>query len=170
MAETFEQEGKVGVIYSLVHPDGADGFPGNVEATVIYTLDEKDNLKISYEATTDKPTIYNPTNHGYYNLTGSEANPVNTHSLQVGAVKKAVTNPDVTTTGEVTEVAGTKYDFRELKNIGESTLDDPFILHHEDDYDLTIISPDKAVSMQIKTDADAIILYITGTHEEGLQM
>ena len=170
VAETFEQEGKVGVIYSLVHPDGADGFPGNVQATVIYSLDEEDNLKMTYEAKTDKATLYNPTCHGYYNLTGSEANQVNGHLLQVGAEKKATTNPDVTTTGEFTQVLGTKFDFRNLKEIGETTLDDPFVLHHEDDYDLTITSPDQAVRMQIKTDSDAIILYITGTHEEGTPM
>ena len=170
LAETFEQEGKVGVIYSFTHPDGADGFPGEVQAKVIYTLDEEDNLKMTYEAKTDKATLYNPTCHGYYNLTGSEGNPVNSHLLQVGAEKKATTNPDVTTTGEFTKVAGTKFDFRTLKEIGETTLDDPFVLHHDNDYDLTITSPDQAVSMQIKTDSDAIILYITGTHEEGTPM
>ena len=61
LAETFEQEGKVGVIYSFTHPDGADGFPGKVQAKVIYTLDEDDNLKMTYEARTDKATLYNPT-------------------------------------------------------------------------------------------------------------
>lgn len=170
LAETFKQEGKVGVIYRLTHPDGADGFPGDIQAKVSYTLDEEDNLKMTYEAKTDKATLYNPTCHGYYNLTGSEANKVNSHLLQIGAHKKAITNPDVTTTGAFTQVAGTKFDFRTLREIGEITLDDPFILHHENDYDLMIMSSDKAVSMQIKTDADAVILYITGTHEEGIPM
>lgn len=170
LAETYEKDGEVGVIFSLTHEDGEDGFPGKVQAKVTYSLDNADNLTIRYDATTDKPTLYNPTNHGYYNLTGSESNPINSHFLQVNAKEVATTNPDVTTTGTKTAVEGTKFDFRELKTIGETQLDDPFMLTHEADFDLVLVSPDEKVRLQITTDAPGVVIYTTGTHEEGTLM
>lgn len=170
LAETYEKAGESGVIFKFTHEDGEDGFPGKVEASVTYSLDDNDNLKITYDATTDKPTLYNPTNHGYYNLTGSEANPIDEHFLQVNAKEVATTNPDVTTTGEKTAVEGTKFDFRTAKVIGQTQLDDPFILSHDQDFDLSLISPDEKVQLKVTTDAPAVVIYTTGTHEEGTPM
>lgn len=169
-AEVFEEGDKAGVIFTLEHPDGENGFPGNVVSKVKYSLDDDNNYQIEYTATTDKPTLYNPTNHGYYNLTGSPVNSINEHTLKVGAKQVAETNPDVTTTGNKVDVAGTKFDFVEGRKIGDTYLDDPFILDHEQTPDLVLTSPDEKVRLEIETTAPAVVIYTTGASEAGMQM
>ncbi|MGX7162480.1 aldose epimerase family protein [Enterococcus massiliensis] len=169
-AEPFEEADNVGVVFSLTYPDGKDGFPGNVTSKITYRLDNDNNYQIEYVATTDKPTIYNPTNHGYYNLTGSPANSINEHTLQVGAKQVAETNPDVTTTGKKVDVAGTKFDFVAGRKIGNTYLDDPFLLDHEAANDLVLTSPDEKVRLEIQTTASAVVIYTTGSSEAGTSM
>lgn len=169
-AESFTADDKAGVIFSLLRKDGASGFPGNVETKVTYSLDDQNNYQITYDAKTDKKTLFNPTNHGYYNLTGSPANAIDQHTLEVRAENVAATREDVTTTGEKTAVGGTKFDFIGGKKIGATMLDDPFILDHNSEADLILTSPDDKVKMTVKTTEPAIVIYTTGSGEAGTEM
>ncbi len=107
------------LILHMVSPDGDQGFPGNLDFTVIYTLTASNALNIEYRATTDKPTVLNPTNHSYFNLKGAGNGDVLNHRLQI--FSDAVTPGDANhmATGEVMKVLGTGFDFTKPKPIGQ---------------------------------------------------
>ena len=101
------------VVLTHTSPDGESGYPGKLDATVIYTLDEGGGLAISYTATTDRPTIVNMTNHGIFNLAGEGA-PAGAldEMLTVPASHYTPVDADLIPTGELRAVAGTVFDFR----------------------------------------------------------
>jgi aldose 1-epimerase len=117
-AQTLRAAGRAGVILSHVSPDGEQGFPGEMHIKVSYTLDDANDLRLDYEATTDKPTVVNLTNHVYFNLAGNGSGDVYGQQLQVMADQYTPTDTDQIPTGELAPVAGTALDFRQLTSIG----------------------------------------------------
>ena len=101
-----------------ISKDGEEGYPGTVTLKVIYTLTDKNELRIQYEGTTDKPTILNPTQHSYFNLSGSFANTILDHVLTIEADRFTPVDKGLITTGQLTEVANTPLDFRTPTAIG----------------------------------------------------
>jgi aldose 1-epimerase len=108
-----------GVVFEYTSPDGEEGYPGTVQAKVMYTLTEKNELIVDYYATTDKATPVNLTQHAYFNLRGRGAGDVLGHRLHINANGYTVLNNDLLPTGEIASVRGTPYDFRSLTAIGE---------------------------------------------------
>ncbi len=111
------------VEFTYVSPDGDQGYPGTLTATVRFNLTEKNGLEINYKATTDKPTIVNLTNHCYFNLT---ANPENTILNQVLMIKANYFTPidsEFIPTGEIRSVKGTPMDFRKPTVVGSRIHD-----------------------------------------------
>ncbi|MGB3802182.1 MAG: aldose epimerase family protein [Lewinella sp.] len=98
-------------------PDGEEGYPGNLDVTVRYTLTDDNELRIEYEATTDQATPVNLTNHSYFNLSGSGT--ILDHVLMIDADAITPVNSTLIPTGELQDVAGTPFDFREPTAIGE---------------------------------------------------
>jgi aldose 1-epimerase len=115
-----EVAGKDGpaVELSYLSPDGDQGFPGTLRARVTYTLTEANELRIAYEATTDKPTVVNLTNHAYFNLAGPGGGDILSHLLFVDADRFTPVGPGLIPTGELHGVAGTPFDFRTPTPIG----------------------------------------------------
>ena len=104
---------------SLVSPDGDNGFPGTVTAVTTYKLTADNTLDITFEATTDKETIINMTNHNYYNLNGDFANEGMDMVLYINADNFTPSDATYMTTGEIKSVEGTPMDFRTPTAIGE---------------------------------------------------
>lgn len=107
---------------SLSHtsPDGAGGYPGTLHVTATYSLSDTNQLSIEYRATTDKPTIVNITSHSYYNLAGeASTRDVMGHLLTLFASKYTPVNQTSIPNGELRAVAGTPFDFRQPRAIGE---------------------------------------------------
>lgn len=165
--QPFEAGNKAGVVFTFTDPDGAHGFPGNVQVKVTYTLTDNNEYSFAFHAETDQATLFNPTNHGYYNLTGSPANKIDDHTLEVRASKVGETNDDVTTTGNTVDVEGTKFDFLGGVKIKDTRLDDPFILDDNSQTALILTSPDGKVAIELTTTEPAIVIYTTGTGEAG---
>jgi aldose 1-epimerase len=131
-----------GVKFWYTSPDGEEGYPGNLKCTAKYTLNDDNELKIEYEATTDKPTVINLTNHAYFNLAGAGAPTINEHVLMLNADHYTPVDETLITTGEIAPVEGTPLDFRKPTAIGERVdqltetsakgYDHNFVINRED--------------------------------------
>jgi aldose 1-epimerase len=97
---------------------GEEGYPGTLAATVVYTLTERDELRIDSTATTDRPTVVNLAHHSYFNLAGQGAGDVLGHELTVDADRFTPVDAGLIPTGELRPVAGTPFDFRRPTRIG----------------------------------------------------
>jgi aldose 1-epimerase len=98
--------------------DGEEGYPGNLSAKVIYTLTDQNELRIEYSATTDKDTVVNLTNHSYFNLAGQDAGSILNHQVTIHASSFTPVDATLIPTGEIRNVQGTPFDFRNATAIG----------------------------------------------------
>ena len=104
---------------SLISPDGEEGFPGTLSVKMIYKLTDDNAFDIRYEATTDKATLCNLTNHSFFNLSGTGDESICDHTLQINAEFYTPGSDVMIPTGEIAKVAGTPMDFTSPKTIGE---------------------------------------------------
>ncbi len=116
-ATEFQNEEGVGVDFYYLSKDGEEGYPGNLHLHVKYLLSHHDEIIFSYEATTDKKTIINLTQHSYFNLNGGKENILD-HQLMIDADYFLPVDSSLIPTGEIKRVKGTPFDFRELKMTG----------------------------------------------------
>ena len=112
------------VVMALTSPDGDQGYPGKVDATVTYSLDEAGSLTIAFVANTDKPTVVNMTNHAIFNLNG-EGSPLGAtfHKLTIPAAAYTPVDAKLIPTGERRPVAGTVFDFRQPRVVADGIRD-----------------------------------------------
>ena len=103
---------------TLHSPDGDAGFPGAVTAKVVYRLTEDNAIDIAYEATADRPTVVNLTNHSYFNLSGDPTHPILDNLLTIAADGYTPVDSTFLTLGRIDSVGGTPFDFRRPKAIG----------------------------------------------------
>jgi aldose 1-epimerase len=157
---------------SYVSKDGEEGFPGNLKTSVTYTLTGRNELRVDYEAETDKPTIANLTNHAYFNLAGSET--CLDHVLTIPAESYTPTDADLIPTGEILPVKGTPLDFTKPARIGDrieqlkpklNGYDHNFVLGEGKALKLAarLAEPKSGRVMEVRTTQPAVQLY-TGNH------
>src|SRR4051794_37875926 len=117
--QPFERSGGRGVAFKYVSPDGEEGFPGKLTIRVTYTLTNKNEVRIEYEAKTTQDTPVNLTNHTYFNLAGAGAPTINDHEVMIAADRYTPVDETLIPTGKLAPVEGTPLDFREFHKIGE---------------------------------------------------
>ena len=115
--------------------DGEEGFPGNLDLKVLFSVTNENELKLTYHATTDKPTVVNFTNHAFFNLAGAGNGDILDHELMVNAKTYTEVNPEAIPTGDILNVEGTPLDFREMIRIGERIDTDFDQLNYVGGYD-----------------------------------
>ena len=156
-------------------PDGEANFPGHVTAYVTFTLTEDNAIDIRYEATTDKTTVINMTNHSYFNLSGDPANhSVEEDELYINASNFTPVDDTFMTTGEIAPVEGTPMDFRKAKLVGKDINADYDQLHNGKGYDhnwvldtkgddtvlaAELYCPETGISLKQYTDEPGVQIY-----------
>ena len=123
LAEPFTRGRDQGVRFTRTSPAGEEGFPGTLQVTVEYVLTGIGALQCSFTADTDAPTIVNLAQHAYFNLSGTAA-PIVDHELTLDASRYTPVDADLIPTGALEPVAGTPFDFRTARRIGDR-IDDP---------------------------------------------
>lgn len=118
-AKTIVNDSTASLELSYLSKDMEEGYPGNLQTKVTYTLNNNDELSVKYEAKTDKPTIVNLTQHSYFNLTADFNQPILDHELVINADSFLPVDSTLIPTGEFRKVAETPFDFRSPKAIGK---------------------------------------------------
>lgn len=118
-AVTSAEPDSASVSLHYVSKDGEEGYPGNLDVTAIYTLRNDNSLQLRFEATSDKPTPVNLTNHSYFNLAGEGSGSIYEHELTLNADFITSVNADNIPTGEMVAVKGTDFDFTQTHRLGE---------------------------------------------------
>ncbi len=134
-AEPFENDDSVGVIFSYASPDGEEGYPGNLDVRVTYTLTAADELVFDYYAVTDRPTPVNLTQHSYFNLAGDGSGDILGQLLTINADYFTPVDSTLIPTGVLAPVAGTPFDFRSPTAIGAHINEDDEQLRYGSGYD-----------------------------------
>lgn len=117
-SQALEEDDRAAVILTYTSPDGEEGYPGTLESTITYTLNNEDEFVVTYTATTDKPTVVNLTQHSYFNLRGQGQGSILDHELILNASHYTPVDSGLIPTGEIAPVEGTPMDFRAARPIG----------------------------------------------------
>jgi aldose 1-epimerase len=134
-AQPFERPGAAGLVFTRLSPDGEEGYPGNLDVRVTYTLTDRNEVSFEYFASTDKPTVVNLTQHSYFNLAGDGKRDVLGHELMIDADRFTPVDKTLIPTGVLAPVAGTPFDFRKPTAIGLRIGEDHEQLRHGGGYD-----------------------------------
>ena len=169
------------LVLTYLSKDMEEGYPGNLQTTVTYTLNNDNTLEVVYEATTDKKTIVNLTQHSYFNLSGDFTKPILDHEITIDADKLVPVDATLIPTGELTDVTNTPFDFRHAKTIGKDIeakdeqlkrgegYDHCWVLNNQSQGMRLVASayhPESGRVMEVFTDEPGIQLY-TGNFLDG---
>ena len=160
------------LVLSYFSRDGEEGYPGNLDLTVTYTLTNDNELEINYQGVSDQDTIINLTNHSYFNLNGMEDTVLN-HELQLNAKFYTATNEELIPSGAILPVADTPLDFRKSKKIAKEIesdfaplkyaggYDHNFVLNSNDELSLagSVYEEFTDILMEVFTDQPGVQLY-----------
>lgn len=182
-AEEVTEENGAGVRFHYLSPDGEEGYPGNLDVTVLYLLNNDNELRVEFDAKTDKATPVNLTNHAYWNLNGEGSVTILDHLMTIRADSYLPVSDQLIPTGEIAPVEGTPMDFRRPKRIGEDIeqltneprgFDHCWILSGEGNLSTLAArtkSPDSGRVMEIYTSQPAIQFYsgnfLDGSEQNG---
>ena len=178
-ASPVEGEHRDSVAFHYVSPDGEENYPGTLDVTVTYTWDEDDNLSIRYEATTDKPTLCNLTNHTYFNLAGHDHGTIRDHEVLIEADVITPVDDELIPLGGYMPVAGTPLDFSDGLLLGDGLdamdscsqmapaggYDHNFVLRKGENMGLAawVYHEETGRVMEVLTDQPAVQLYTACT-------
>ncbi|WP_213818938.1 aldose epimerase family protein [Garciella nitratireducens] len=181
--EPFQEINTIGVKLSYFSKDGENGYPGNMQVEVRYSLNDQNQLIIDYKAFTDQKTPVTLTNHTYFNLSGDLKNTIENHSITMNSHCYLELNQELIPTGKVVDATNTPFDFqkgRKLKDGIYSPLeqnkivgngyDHYFIFDWKKKGDVYVEEPLSGRTMTIQTNQPGMVIY-TGNHlQEGLAL
>ncbi|MGE0016923.1 MAG: aldose epimerase family protein [Bacteroides sp.] len=158
---------------SYFSPDGENGFPGNLTVDVYFTVTDKNELDIRYEATTDKPTVLNLSNHSFFNISGDFSHTVENQKLMIDADRYTPYDSTKCVTGEMLPVTATPFDFQSPRYVGDSIDVDCLQLNVTGGYDHTWVlntqGDDTRLAARITDDVSGRTMEVYTT-EPGLQI
>lgn len=171
-AEVFENGDSAGVQFKYLSPDGEEGYPGNVTAKVTYTLNNVNELDITYDAVTDKKTPLTMTNHSYFNLSGNLRRDILNHTLKLKSDKFLELDREFIPTGSMLDVRNTPFDFTRERSIQSGTVsthpqnvlvgkgyDHPFLLNSRHDEEIVLKDSESGRTLIVETDEIGVVVY-----------
>jgi aldose 1-epimerase len=183
-AEPFERAGVQGAVLTCTSAAGSDGYPGNLDVRVTYTLTDDDEFTIEYFATTDAPTPVNLTQHTYFNLSARAGSTVLDHELTVNASRYTPVDAGLIPLGNHRDVDGTPFDFRAAHAVGRDIASDEsqvrigagydhnFVLDKREPNSLDVAArlhdPQSGRVLQLSTTEPGVQVYAGGTFTPGL--
>lgn len=163
------------ITYTIVHPDGLEGWPGNLSIEMTYSLADDNSFTVSYKATTDAATPVNLSNHTFFNLSGDCSKTINGYELQINSSSTTPVDALLIPTGEIAPIEGTPLDFREPHAIGERVdadcewirngngYDHNWILDRKSESDVelaaTLYDPESGRVLEVLTDQPGLQFY-----------
>ena len=171
-AKSFKTPDTAGVVFSYTSPDGEEGYPGTLQVKLTYSLTDKDELKMDYEATTDKTTVVNLTNHTYWNLAGADNGDILKHQLTINADQFLPVDETLIPLGSLDAVKGTAMDFTSPKAIGRDIAqvhggyDHCYVLSRKGDFAMRVTEPTSGRVMEVNTTQPGVQFY-TGNFLDG---
>lgn len=171
-ADITEKEDEVTIKFSYVSPDGEEGYPGNVNMTVKYTINNNNELTIHYQGISDQKTVLNATNHSYFNLSGNLKQDVLKHQLTIASDEFLELDEECLPTGKFLSVEGTAFDFRKGRRIEDGVnsthpqnliagkgYDHPFLLNRNHQQEITLVDSESGRKLIVETDEPSVIVY-----------
>jgi len=167
-AKVVNPEGYSGVMLTYRSPNGEEGYPGNLEATVTYLLNDDNELTICYDAVTDQPTPFSLTNHSYFNLAGEGSGTIESHLLQISSSEISRTDAQMTQLGVRSPLGGKPNDFNRAKRLGDAipgllnSHGDNYLLAKEREFSQPVArleDPSSGRVMEVVTTQDCLQLY-----------
>lgn len=172
---------EVHIVFSYTSPDGEEGFPGNLKMDVTYSLNNDNEIIISYQGVSDKKTIVNLTNHSYFNLSGKLKRTILEHELTLKSDSFLELDLSLIPTGNVLSVDGTVFDFRKGQQILQGVrsqhpqtkivgggYDHPFLLHTNHQQEIILVDYESGRMLEIGTDEPCVVLYTGNALENGV--
>jgi aldose 1-epimerase len=181
-ATPFETDSEAGIRLTYKSADGEGGYPGNLDITVIYTLNNE-KFSIDYLVSSDQTTPLSLTNHSYFNLSGNSKNTIHDHRVTIDSSRFAELDKELIPTGKLADVEGTPFDFRSGRvlrsgldhNFEQNTIvgngyDHYFLFDHTAEFQAIIEEPDSGRVMTVKTNQPGMVMYTANALENGLEL
>lgn len=169
------------IAFTLESPDGEEGFPGSMKLEVVYQLTKENALKITYHVSSDKTTVYNPTNHSFFNLSGDHSKTVLDTTLTINARHVTAVTDELIPTGELLAVAGGPLDFRTPKKLGDGMFAEDHLIQLCGGFDHNFCAdgegyrkiaeayePESGRVMEVFSDMPGVQLYTFNIPDDGL--
>lgn len=182
-AEVIEKEDLIEVQFSYKSPDGEEGYPGNLDMRVTYTLNNENEFFIRYDGISDETTLLNMTNHSYFNLSGDIKRDVLNHSLTLKSDQFLELNEELLPTGKFIDVEETAFDFREGRKIKTGVeeshpqnqlagggYDHPFLLRENNNKEIKLEDRESGRVMIVETDEIGVVVYTSNQLEPGIDI
>ena len=155
------------LLMTLLSPDGEEGYPGNLEISILCTLTDKNELVLQYAAVTDKPTVLNPTLHAWFNLNGNGEGLTTSHIVKINADYYTPVDEELIPSGDIAPVEGTAFDFRAGKPVTPE-FDHNFVLRGASgEPAVEVCEPASGILLKIYTDQPGLQMY-SGRPDCGL--
>ena len=173
------------IVLTYLHPDGQDGMPGNLNIEMTYSLTSANEFRVDYKAVTDAPTHVNISHHSFFNLKGEGNGTILDHIMVINSSKTTPVDNELIPTGEITDLTGTPFDFREPHAIGDRIgqenvqlangggYDHNWIIDRKSDHDMefaaSVFDPSTGRFMEVFSDQPALQFY-SGNFFDGTTM
>jgi aldose 1-epimerase len=181
--EIIEEEDSITLEFTYLSKDGEEGYPGNLNIMMKYTLNNANELLITYEGVSDKRTVVNVTNHSYFNLSGNLKKDILDHTLTLKSDRFLELNEELIPTGELLPVENTSFDFRSGRKIKDGTktnepqnilagkgYDHPFLLADNQNKEIQLYDEESGRCIEIETDQPAVVLYTGNQLEDNFSI